>query len=87
LEGHQTRVLIYEDDPSAPFAAYGLQYREGRFEIVPRGQGGVDSEWKVANDYLKALVTHPDEYIEHPARLDLDWLASRVPALTWPVTP
>ena len=28
LEGHQTRVLIYEDDPSAPFAAYGLQYRK-----------------------------------------------------------
>lgn len=87
LEGHRTRVLVYEDDPAAPFAAFALEYRNGRFAVVQRGQKDVDSEWKVSRDYLKALVTHAEEYVAYPARLDLDWLASRVPSLTWPVAP
>jgi len=80
LDGHQTKVLVYDDDPSAPFAAFAVEYREGRLEMVPRWQSDVDSEWSVSRAYLSALITHPDDGAEHPALLDVYWVAGRVPA-------
>lgn len=87
IEGHRTVVSVYKDDPDAPFDAFTLRYRNGRFEKVERGKGEHDSEWKVSREYLESLVNDPDVYIEHPARLDLDWLASRVPEIIEPVQP
>jgi hypothetical protein len=77
-EGHQTKVLVYEDDPSAPSTAFALEYRDGRLEMMHRWQSDVESEWKVSRDHLNALVTHPEEYVEDPARLGMDWLAGPV---------
>lgn len=77
-EGHQTKVLVYEDDGSAPSTAFALEFRDGRLRMTQRWQSDVDSEWKVSRDDLNALVTHPDEYVKHPARLGMDWLTSRL---------
>jgi hypothetical protein len=77
-EGHQTKVLVYEDAASVPSTAFALEYRDGRLELTQRWQSDVDSEWKVSRDYLSALVTHPEEYLKHPSRFDLDWLARSV---------
>jgi len=82
LNGHTSAVAVYEDDPGAPFDYYTIRYVDGLFELEEHGRGGHDSEWKVSRKYLLSLVDHPETYIEHPARMDLDWLADRLPEST-----
>lgn len=79
LEGHRSAVAIYEDDPGAPFDYFTIRHLDGRFELAERGRGEHDSEWKVSREYLESLVEEPETYIEHPEKLDLDWLATRLP--------
>lgn len=79
LEGHRAAVGVYDDDPAEPFDYFTIRLLDGRFELVERGRGEHDSEWKVSRDYLQSLVDDPDRYIEHPIRLDLDWLTDRLP--------
>jgi hypothetical protein len=35
-----------------------------------------DIDWKVSRDYLRKVSSNPDQYIDNPARLDVDWLTS-----------
>lgn len=79
LDGHRSAVAIYEDDPGAPFDYFTIRFIDGRFELVERGRGEHDSEWKVSRDYLDSLIEDPEAYIENPEKLDLDWLATRLP--------
>ena len=43
-----------------------------------RGKQEPEAGWKVSRSYLESVVENADEYIEHPAKLDWDWLKSRV---------
>jgi hypothetical protein len=79
LDGHRSAVAIYDDDPSEPFDYFTVRYLDGQFELVERGRGEHDSEWKVSVDYLESLRNDPETYIENPIRLDLDWLIDRLP--------
>ena len=82
LEGHTTAVLVYDDDPGETLEAFTLEYRDGRFLMDERSDMDEvhhDSRWKVSTDYLESLASDPEMYIEHPVRMDLDWLADRLP--------
>ena len=50
-----------------------------KFEIQSRGKSEHDTEWKVSRDYLESVVDNPQEYIDNPAKLDLEWLKHRLP--------
>lgn len=78
LSDRNLGVAVYESDASAPFDYYTLRFRNGAFELLSRGKQEPDAAWKVSRDYLQGVVDHADEYIEHPAKLDWDWLKSRV---------
>lgn len=79
LDGHRSAVAVYEDDPANPFDYFTIRYLDGRFELVARGKEDHDTRWRVSREYLESLVDHPKEYIEHPSKLDLDWLKTRLP--------
>lgn len=78
LDGRRIGVAVYESDPSAPFDYFTICFREGSFELVSHGKQEPDVAWKVSRDYLEKVADHPDEYVEHPAKLDWDWLRSRL---------
>lgn len=71
-------VAVYEKDPSAPFDFFTIRFREGAFELVSRGKQEPEVAWKVSREYLQKVTENPQDYIEHPAKLDWDWLKSRV---------
>jgi hypothetical protein len=79
LEGHTATVEVYDDDPHAPFDAFTVRWTDGRFELRERGKGEHDSTWKVSARYLDSLIENPETYVQHPTRLDLDWLTERLP--------
>jgi len=56
-----------------------VRFSNGRFELVGRGKRedpGIT--WTVSRGYLETVVEDPDRYLEHPEKLDLDWLKSRL---------
>lgn len=71
-------VEVYEDDPDAPFDAFTVKHSEGRLELLAHGKQDADLDWKVSREHLEEVVEHPQRYIDQPARLDLDWLKSRL---------
>jgi hypothetical protein len=79
LDGHKAAVAVYDDDPQEPFDYFTVRYLNGKFEILARGKSEHDTEWRVSREYLDSVARNPDEYIEHPARLDIDWLRHLLP--------
>lgn len=71
-------VAVYASDPSSPFDYFTIRFREGSFELVSHGKQEADVAWTVSRAYLEKLVENRREYIEHPAKIDWDWLKSRV---------
>lgn len=78
LGGKQFGVAIYRDDPDTPFDYFTLRLTGGRFELLARGKEAPDIAWKVSQDYLRDVADNPQDYIDNPAKLDLDWLRHRV---------
>ena len=79
VDGHVAAAGVYQDDPKTPHDFFTIRYLKGRFELVERGKGEHDTEWKVSTEYLQSLVDDPQKYIDHPARLDLEWLKHILP--------
>lgn len=64
--------------PSSPFDYITIRFRDGSFELVEHGKRDPEIDWKVSRDYLEKVVADSQDSIDHPARLDWDWLESRV---------
>lgn len=71
-------VAVYKDDPAHPHDYYTIRYRSGALEVVSHGKEAPSVDWKVSESYLKKLADDSEEYIEHPVKLDLDFLKSRL---------
>lgn len=71
-------VSIYEDEPKKEQARFVIRYADGRFD--PVGPGGRDTAFsvKLSRGYMEQVVRNRREYIEHPEKLDWDWLKSRL---------
>jgi len=78
IGGRHLGVAVYRGDPDTPFDYFTLRFTNGRFELLARGKDEPEIAWKVSQDYLRDLVDNPRDYIDNPARLDLDWLRDRV---------
>lgn len=78
LQDRQLGVAIYDEDASAPFDYFTIRYHDGTFEVLSHGKQQPEIAWRVSRDYLEKVAANPREYVEHPARLDWDWLKSRV---------
>lgn len=79
LEDHKANIVVYEDDPASKEAFYTVRWSDGALHLLTRGKGPHDTQWKVSREYLQSLVDEPERYVENPALLDLDWLATRLP--------
>jgi hypothetical protein len=72
-------VGIYKDDPASPHAYYTIEVNAGRLEIVARGkQPDTSMDWKVKQSYVEHVAADPTPYVEHPMKLDWDWVKSRL---------
>jgi hypothetical protein len=66
------RCAVYDDRPKI---IYTLQLTEDmKIKIIQKTQVAPEDVWPFKYSYLKHVVEHPDEYIEHPANLDWGWL-------------
>jgi len=67
-------VGVGTDDPTVPGEYFTLRPREGKLELVAEAEEQSDLDWKVTREFLKRIGENRDEYVQHPEKLDLDWL-------------
>jgi len=77
-EGKRLGVAVYKTDPDEPFDYFTLRIANGKVELDSRGKGDPDIAWRVSQDYLRKVNENPQDYVDNPAKLDLDWLKSRL---------
>lgn len=78
LEGKNIGVAVYADDPDTPHDFYTLKLEGGRMDLVEHGKQDPDITWKVSDAYLDELINNPQQYIDHPEKMDWDWLRDRL---------
>lgn len=71
-------VAVYDDDPKHPNHWATIRFHDGTFDIVEQGKGDIDVAWKVQKDHLRNVVQDPKTFVDNPARLDMDWLKTRL---------
>jgi hypothetical protein len=73
-------VGVYENDADNPHHWYTVKLRAGgHFELVERArQPSAKIRWKIKEDHLTHVIHNPQQYIERPLKLDIDWIKTRV---------
>lgn len=78
LRDRKIGVGVYKDKASKPYDYFTVRFRDGSFELVAHGKEQPSLPWRVSRAYLDKVASNPDDYIDHPAKLDWDWLKSLV---------
>lgn len=78
LHGKRIGIAVYRDDAKHPHDFYTAEFNEGRLSLLGRGKEDVSTTWTVSEDYLKKVAGDPEPYIEHPEKLDWEWLRDRL---------
>ena len=76
--GLELGVAIHEGNPRAPVDSYIIRIRDGKLEVVSRGERVEIVDWTVSVDFLRQVVGAPEFYLDHPEKLGLGWLESRL---------
>lgn len=74
FEERPIELAVYDDRPKG---AFSLRFKDRRLNISGEPRDAKKS-WRVNLSYLQHVVNHPEDYIRHPEKLDLDWLKSRL---------
>lgn len=75
LEDEAVPVAVYDD---APKATYMLHFHDHHIDADAAPSGEIERPWHLKTSYLEQVVSHPEDYIKNPAKIDWDWLRSRV---------
>ena len=66
------QCAVYDDRPKV---VYTLQLTEDmKIKILEKKHDVPEDIWPFKFTYLKYVANHPEEYIDHPAKLDWGWL-------------
>jgi len=78
LDDSAINIAVYDD---RPIISYSVRFNNGEIS-ANKNEISLDGKpWKVTYSYLKKVIDNPDEYIKHPARLDWQWIKSRIKAM------
>lgn len=70
-------AAVYKTDADSPHDYFTITFQNGKLR-AEHGKKAPDISWKVKEAYLQKVVAKPDQYVDSPGKLDLDWLKSRL---------
>jgi hypothetical protein len=74
----QVGVDIYGSGPDEIETIVTIRLVNTKFELVPETEAHPSFHLKLQRHYMEDVVAHREEYIQHPEKLDWDWLKSRM---------
>lgn len=75
--GQGATVAMCAASAGKPVDHFGVAFRDGRFELLGRGQHGGPVVWNLPVTYLRDTVERQEEFLEEPARFNWQWLHQR----------
>ncbi|MBX3440723.1 MAG: hypothetical protein KF861_24750 [Planctomycetaceae bacterium] len=70
--------IVASEDALTPQDYVTIRLQDGTFVLVAHARLNDEIAWRVSERYLNHVATHPMWYVDHPNRLDLDWLKLRI---------
>ena len=64
-------LAIYDDEPQAK---YRVRIKDKHISLAEDAQPDPDEACSLKASFLRKVVENPEEYINHPAKLDWHWL-------------
>jgi hypothetical protein len=80
LRGRAVLVQVYDNNPDRPVAQFQVRLENGLIRPVREKQYEGEAAWRVSKGYLQDVTGNADHYVEHPAKLDWDWLTRPIGA-------
>ena len=74
FQGSGWRFTVYDDEPKG---SYQINLNDNFMEAKPCEKKH-SSGWHLNTSYLHKVTQNPQDYIDNPALLDLDWLKNRM---------
>ncbi len=74
-------IAVYQDDPGTPDEYFTVQFEDDHFEIAEHGSQQPVIAWKLSEDYMQKVIDESQSFIEHPEKLDWEWLKSRIASM------
>ena len=74
----QVGLDIYDSDPDETETTITIHVVNGEFLTVPEPHAHPSFHLKLGRRYMEDVVAHRDDYIQHPEKLDWDWIKSRI---------
>ena len=68
------KVVDRPEVPGVPAGYYMTQYIDGRFTPISKGEHNPDRHFTLCRSYIEDVVDNADDYIDHPEKLDWNWL-------------
>lgn len=76
--GRSFSLLLYDEDPDLPSGCFTIRFCGNQLELVAEGKQHAAFSCKVKRGYLRTVTENRQDYIDHPEKLDWDWLKSRL---------
>jgi hypothetical protein len=80
LRGRDLVVQVYDDNPDRPVAQFEVRFENGLIRTVGQNPDVRRATWNVSEDYLREVAENAEHLVEHPAKLDWDWLTRPIGA-------
>ncbi|MCB2082139.1 MAG: hypothetical protein KDD76_05830, partial [Rickettsiales bacterium] len=75
LRNRTVSLAVLDDHPKM---TYDLKMADDHIEVLKASNQENKDAWNMKMSYLEKVVAHPEEYIRNPAKIDWDWLRSRL---------
>ncbi len=71
-------MAVMEEGSESPSAYFTLRFQDGTFDVLEHGKSQPDIEWTLERTYLERVVENSSEYVDHPEKLEWDWLKTKL---------
>lgn len=78
IGGKNIGVAVTEENSTMPSSYFTLRFQDGVFDVVAQDKQQPDTEWQLDRAYLERTVEHSSQYVDHPEKLEWDWLKSKL---------
>lgn len=78
LYSQDTITFKVVNDDDEPLGYFSTRFVDGTFTPVEEGRQDPDIHLQLQRSYLEQVVNNAQDYMDHPTKLDWDWLTGEV---------
>ncbi len=69
-------VKIYGEEEEDPVAHYTIRFNNVAFDVISNEEEEGELVWELKESYLRTVVDHASDYVDHPEKFEWEWLKS-----------